>query len=85
MIGASEKSSAPMSIPAPAANNAVHFQLGSGSGGPSNLLAGHSPNDDEGDGEENEISVHAIRVKVYRMKKAEAKGGPGWADLGFSE
>lgn len=53
--------------------------------GVSNLLAVHNPHDDEGEGEENEISVHAIKVKAYRMKKADAKGGPGWADLGFGE
>ena len=51
----------------------------------SNLLAAHNPHDDEGEGEENEISVHAVKVKAYRMKKADARGGPGWADLGFGE
>lgn len=49
------------------------------------LLATHNPHDDEGEGEENEISVHAIKVKAYRMRKADAKSGPGWADLGFGE
>jgi nucleoporin NUP2 len=58
---------------------------GESSGSPSNLLATHNPHDDEGEGEENEISVHAIKVKAYRMKKPDAKGGPGWADLGFGE
>ena len=58
---------------------------GESSGSPSNLLAAHNPHDDEGEGEENEISVHAIKVKAYRMRKADAKGGPGWADLGFGE
>ena len=58
---------------------------GESSGGTSNFLAAHNPHDDEGEGEENEISVHAIKVKAYRMKKADAKGSPGWADLGFGE
>ena len=58
---------------------------GESSGNTSNLLAAHNPHDDEGEGEENEISVHAIKVKAYRMKKADAKGSPGWADLGFGE
>ena len=58
---------------------------GDSSGSTSNLLAAHNPHDDEGEGEENEISVHAIKVKAYRMKKADAKGSPGWADLGFGE
>ena len=58
---------------------------GESSGSTSNLLAAHNPHDDEGEGEENEISVHAIKVKAYRMKKADAKGSPGWADLGFGE
>lgn len=51
----------------------------------SNLLAVHNPHDDEGEGEENETTVHAIKVKAYRMRKADAKGGSGWADLGFGE
>ena len=54
---------------------------GGESSGTSTLLATHHPHDDEGEGEENEISVHAIKVKAYRMKKTE----PGWADLGFGE
>ena len=58
---------------------------GESSGSASNLLATHNPHDDEGEGEENEISVHAIKVKAYRMKKPDAKGSPGWADLGFGE
>ena len=58
---------------------------GESSGSTSNLLAAHNPHDEEGEGEENEISVHSIRVKAYRMKKADAKGNPGWADLGFGE
>ena len=58
---------------------------GESSGSTSNLLAAHNPHDDEGEGEENETSVHAIKVKAYRMKKADAKGSPGWADLGFGE
>jgi nucleoporin NUP2 len=58
---------------------------GESSGSTSNLLAAHNPHDDEGEGEENEISVHSIRVRAYRMKKADAKGNPGWADLGFGE
>ena len=58
---------------------------GESGGSTSNLLAAHNPHDDEGEGEENEISVHAIKVKAYRMKKADAKGSPGWADLGFGE
>lgn len=56
---------------------------GESSGSVSNMLAVHNPHDDEGEGEENEISVHAIKVKAYRMRKADEKGGPGWADLGF--
>jgi nucleoporin NUP2 len=64
---------------------ATSTEGGESSGSTSNLLAAHNPHDDEGEGEENEISVHAIKVKAYRMKKADAEGNPGWADLGFGE
>ncbi|KAF8813852.1 hypothetical protein BYT27DRAFT_7180621 [Phlegmacium glaucopus] len=56
---------------------------GESGGSVSSLLSVHNPHDDEGEGEENESTVHAIKVKAYRMRKADAKDGPGWADLGF--
>jgi len=43
---------------------------------------GSNPHDEEGPGEENEETLHAVRLKAYRMKKADEKGGPGWAELG---
>ncbi|KAF5317298.1 hypothetical protein D9611_003923 [Ephemerocybe angulata] len=43
---------------------------------------GVNPHDTEGEGEEDEETVHAIKGKAFRMKKAGEQGGPGWAELG---
>ncbi|KAJ3749012.1 hypothetical protein DFH05DRAFT_1389340 [Lentinula detonsa] len=44
-------------------------------------LFGVNPHDEEGEGEQNEETLHAIRSKAFRMKKAD-EGSSGWADLG---
>lgn len=48
--------------------------------GPKSLF-GVNPHDEEGEGEENEETIHSIRSKAFRMKKAD-EGTSGWADLG---
>ncbi|KAF5389401.1 hypothetical protein D9757_004262 [Collybiopsis confluens] len=45
------------------------------------LLFGKNPHDEEGEGEEDEQTVHFIRSKAFRMKKGD-NGSSGWADLG---
>ncbi|KAF8894095.1 hypothetical protein BD779DRAFT_1798006 [Infundibulicybe gibba] len=45
-------------------------------------LMANNPHDEEGEGEEDEETIHAIKLKAYRMKKAEEKGGQGWVELG---
>jgi nucleoporin NUP2 len=58
----------------------------SGQGEPKETVPGlltPNPHDEEGTGEENEETVHAVKVKAYRMKKADEEGGPGWAELGM--
>ncbi|KAJ3827303.1 hypothetical protein EV361DRAFT_909383 [Lentinula raphanica] len=47
----------------------------------SKSLFGVNPHDEEGEGEENEETLHAIRSKAFRMQKDD-KGASGWADLG---
>lgn len=42
-----------------------------------------NPHDEEGAGEENEETVHAVKLKAYRMRKASEQGGSGWAELGI--
>jgi len=44
---------------------------------------GHNPHDEEGQGEEDEVTVHSVKCKAYRMKKADEKGGPGWVEVGY--
>lgn len=44
-----------------------------------------NPHDGEGTGEENEETVHAVKLKAYRMKRADEQGGPGWAELGMGK
>lgn len=43
-----------------------------------------SNHDEEGEGEENEETLHSTRVKVYRLKK-NAEGAQAWADMGVGE
>lgn len=45
-------------------------------------LSAPSPHDVEGEGEEDEETTHSVRLKAYRMKKADERGGEGWAELG---
>ncbi|TEB38348.1 hypothetical protein FA13DRAFT_1761541 [Coprinellus micaceus] len=45
-------------------------------------MLGVNPHDEEGEGEEDEKTVHSIKSKVYRMRKADEKGGPGWVEAG---
>ncbi|KAF9529239.1 hypothetical protein CPB83DRAFT_852916 [Crepidotus variabilis] len=42
-----------------------------------------NPHDEEGAGEENEETTHAVKLKAYRMKKADEQGGSGWSELGM--
>lgn len=42
-----------------------------------------NPHDEEGAGEENEETIHAVKLKAYRMRKASEQGGSGWAELGM--
>ncbi|KAF5370587.1 hypothetical protein D9758_001823 [Tetrapyrgos nigripes] len=44
-------------------------------------LFGNSPHDEEGEGEEDEETTHSIRLKAFRLKKAD-EGAAGWAELG---
>ncbi|KAJ3550000.1 hypothetical protein NMY22_g667 [Coprinellus aureogranulatus] len=46
-------------------------------------MLGVNPHDEEGEGEEEEETVHAIKSKAFRMKKADEKGGPGWVEIGY--
>ncbi|KAF4567614.1 hypothetical protein EYR40_006615 [Pleurotus pulmonarius] len=52
---------------------------------PSNLIASKNPHDEEGEGEEDEETVHAIKLKAYRLTKKDAKdgGGSAWSELGY--
>ncbi len=57
-----------------------------GEGEPKEAMPGlltPNPHDEEGTGEENEETVHAVKLKAYRMKKADEEGGSGWAELGL--
>ncbi|KAJ2916741.1 hypothetical protein MD484_g3658, partial [Candolleomyces efflorescens] len=46
-------------------------------------VLGANPHDEEGEGEEEEETIHGIKSKAYRMKKAEEKGGVGWVEIGY--
>lgn len=48
---------------------------------PPPLLASSSVHDQEGEGEEDEVTVHEIRSKVYKMTK-DKEGKAQWGDLG---
>jgi nucleoporin NUP2 len=41
-----------------------------------------SQHDEEGEGEESEETLHATKVKVFRLKPKEEGAAQGWADLG---
>ncbi|KAK1236320.1 hypothetical protein PQX77_000436 [Marasmius sp. AFHP31] len=43
-------------------------------------IFGSNPHDGDGEGEENEDTVHSVKSKVYKMKKEDGKSS--WADLG---
>jgi len=45
-------------------------------------MMGVNPHDEEGEGEEDEATVHAIKLRVYQLKKKEDKSADGWMDLG---
>lgn len=49
----------------------------------SELLTSNKQHDEEGEGEEDEDTVHSVKLKAYRMRKADEKGGAGWAELGY--
>lgn len=46
---------------------------------------GTNPNDEEGEGEENEVTTHVVKLKAFRMRKADGEEKPGWAELGVGE
>jgi len=46
-------------------------------------LLGNNPHDEEGEGEEQEDTVYSIKLRAFRLKKAEEKGGSGWVELGY--
>lgn len=46
-------------------------------------LLGSNPHDEEGEGEEQEDTVYSVKLRAFRMKKEEEKGGPGWTELGY--
>ncbi|KDR75152.1 hypothetical protein GALMADRAFT_249087 [Galerina marginata CBS 339.88] len=48
---------------------------------PPHILSSHNPHDDEGEGEENEETIHNVKSKVYRLSKAE-DGSVKWVVLG---
>lgn len=41
-----------------------------------------TPHDVEGEGEEDEETTYSAKVKAYRMKKSDERGGQGWVELG---
>ena len=45
-------------------------------------LSGPTSHDVEGEGEEDEETTHSARIKAYRMKKPDERGGKGWVELG---
>jgi len=51
----------------------------------SELLASNNQHDEEGEGEEDEDTVHSVKLKAYRMRKADEKGGVGWVELGYGK
>lgn len=52
--------------------------------GNSNLgLLTNNPHDEEGEGEEDEDTVHAVKLKAFKLRKEEEKGGGGWTELGY--
>lgn len=44
-------------------------------------MFGPNPHDEEGEGEEDEETVHSVKSKVYKMKK-DADNKTSWAELG---
>lgn len=50
---------------------------------PAASIIGVNPHDEEGEGEEEEETVHAIKLKVYQLnRKRDDKSTGGWMDLG---
>lgn len=48
-----------------------------------NKALGTNPNDEEGEGEEDEETTHVSKVKVYKM--GEKEGKPSWSESGVGE
>ncbi|KAF5380610.1 hypothetical protein D9615_004630 [Tricholomella constricta] len=42
-----------------------------------------SPHDEEGEGEELEETMHSVKLKAFRLRKAAESGGAAWLELGF--
>nr|GAT58524.1 predicted protein [Mycena chlorophos] len=71
----------------PASQETDHTPQGSSAEGKSGFFAPDvaSAMDAEGEGEENEDTVHSARIKAYRMKKPDEPGPAGgspWVDIG---
>ncbi|KAF7306028.1 RanBD1 domain-containing protein [Mycena chlorophos] len=70
----------------PASQETDYTPQGSSAEGKSGFFAPDvaSAMDAEGEGEENEDTVHSARIKAYRMKKPDepGPGGSPWADMG---
>ncbi|CAA7261740.1 unnamed protein product [Cyclocybe aegerita] len=83
---ASPSSTPKASTPAAEDGNAREGDEASTEGGESQeatpgLLA-PNPHDEEGEGEENEETIHAVKSKAYRLKKDDKTGASSWAELG---
>jgi len=46
-------------------------------------LLGSNPHDEEGEGEEQEDTIYSVKLRAFRLKKPEEKGGSGWVELGY--
>ena len=44
---------------------------------------GANPNDEEGEGEEDEETLHTSRVKIYRLGVKDDK--PNWTEMGVGK
>ena len=46
-------------------------------------ILGVNPNDEEGGGEEDEETLHTVRLKIYKLEKKDGK--PSWTDVGIGK
>lgn len=59
--------------------------VGSAEGGEEDVqkVLGSNPHDEEGEGEEDEETMHTSRLKVYKLKQTDGKSE--WGDMGIGE